>query len=152
MVHSAFLPSLSALAELAESGTAARNFSARTCDLPLSLEIKDFNSGLEAKVGDWKVVARVPPRDLDIIITQLRKLGIEAVGVYSSPATGLRESAEYAWICSSNFDDVTLMTAAPPKTAALVHTVILELAMPAPGVSLAPANSSPRKPVETVSN
>ena len=128
------VPSLVALADLTETGAAALNFSPRTTDVPLSLEVRQVTPELDAKIGTWKVEARIQPSALEGVITLLRQLGVEAVGIYSSP-TGELAKAEYAWICAGNYEDLKLISAAT-RTAPVVETLILDLALP-------PANVSP---------
>lgn len=141
-VHSSLLPSLSALAELIVTGTAARNFTARSSDLPLSLEVRDVTSDIEARIGSWKVEARADAQSLEAIMIQLRKLGVEAIGIYSS-SSGDRSKSDYAWICAANYEDLKLITAAP-KQAAVPELVILDLSLPAANTSTValPANAS----------
>lgn len=130
LVPSFLAMSLAGLATLHEQGVISLNFSARDCTLPLVASVHSLSEGVENAIGGWVVEGRTRPHELEHIIRQLRRLGVEAVGLYASP-TGSIEEAEYAWICAANYRDLERITPSRPASTAETLIITYEGAFPA---------------------
>ncbi|MBN8548402.1 MAG: hypothetical protein J0M12_03685 [Deltaproteobacteria bacterium] len=124
-VHSALLPALTRLADLKEQGALKLNYSERSCDLPLRLNVDEVTVEIAQRIGDWRVEARAEPDKISGIIAQLRRLGIESVAIYS-PQPDPRAPHGFAWICAANYEDLKSITAPSAQT----EIILLEGTLP----------------------
>lgn len=147
VVNSSFGISLAGLAMLHEEGVVKLNYSERPSDLRNTVEVREISEDLAREIASWKVEARTRPEELEHIIQQLRRLGIEAIGVYSSES-GKIADAQHAWICAANYEDLRLITAAPPRTAN-TEIFVFDGVLPSLADAVAPTGSRRSRPAKT---